>query len=81
MKFIQFLKAAGSIACVAFALNATAQTSASAPPAGSQTIGQNIDDGTRVLDVSDRRVFGQQGARSEIGFYVRQSPESLRFRV
>lgn len=46
MKTIQFLKAAGSVACVAFALNATAQTSASAPPASSETIGQHIDDGT-----------------------------------
>lgn len=46
MKTIQFLKAAGSIACVAFALNATAQTSASAPSAGSETIGQHVDDGS-----------------------------------
>jgi len=46
MKITQFLKAAGSVACVAFALNTTAQTSASAPPASSETIGQHIDDGT-----------------------------------
>ncbi|HYS68492.1 MAG TPA: BON domain-containing protein [Paraburkholderia sp.] len=46
MKTIQFLKTAGSIACVAFALNATAQTSASNSPASSESIGQHIDDGT-----------------------------------
>lgn len=46
MKTIQFLKTAGSIACIAFALNATAQTSASAPSASSETIGQHVDDGT-----------------------------------
>lgn len=51
MRTIQFLKAAGSIACVAFALNATAQTSASAPPASSETIGQHIDDGTITTKV------------------------------
>ena len=46
MKTIQLLKTAGSIACVAFALNATAQTSGSAPSAASETIGQHVDDGT-----------------------------------
>ena len=46
MKTIQLLKTAGSIACVAFALNATAQTSASAPSASSETIGQHLDDST-----------------------------------
>jgi osmotically-inducible protein OsmY len=45
MKTIQLLKTAGSIACVAFALNATAQTSGSAPPASSETMGQHVDDG------------------------------------
>jgi hyperosmotically inducible periplasmic protein len=51
MKTIQLLKTAGSIACVAFALNATAQTSASAPPASSETLGQHIDDGTVTTKV------------------------------
>jgi osmotically-inducible protein OsmY len=46
MTTIKFLKTAGSIACIAFALNATAQTSASAPPAASESMGQHIDDGT-----------------------------------
>lgn len=45
MKTIQLLKTAGSIACVAFALTATAQTTA-APSAASETIGQHVDDGT-----------------------------------
>jgi hyperosmotically inducible protein len=51
MKTIQLLKTAGSIACVAFALNATAQTSASAPPASSETVGQHIDDSTITTKV------------------------------
>jgi hyperosmotically inducible protein len=50
MKTLHFLKAAGSIACVAFALNATAQ-SASAPPASSESIGQHVDDGTITTKV------------------------------
>jgi hyperosmotically inducible protein len=50
MKTLHFIKAAGSIACVAFALNATAQTS-SAPPAASETMGQHIDDGTITTKV------------------------------
>ncbi|QQC65828.1 BON domain-containing protein [Paraburkholderia ginsengisoli] len=45
MKTIQLLKTAGSIACVAFALNATAQTAAPAP-AASESIGQHVDDTT-----------------------------------
>jgi hyperosmotically inducible periplasmic protein len=51
MKTIQLLKTAGSIACVAFALNATAQTSGSAPSAASETIGQHVDDGTITTKV------------------------------
>ena len=46
MKTIQLLKTAGSIACVAFALNATAQTNSAAPSASSETIGQHVDDST-----------------------------------
>jgi hyperosmotically inducible protein len=51
MKTFQIFKTAGSIACVAFALNATAQTSASAPPASSETVGQHFDDGTVTTKV------------------------------
>jgi hyperosmotically inducible periplasmic protein len=51
MKPLHFLKAAGSIACVAFALNATAQTTASAPSASSESIGQHVDDGTITTKV------------------------------
>jgi hyperosmotically inducible protein len=51
MKTLNFIKAAGSIACVAFALNATAQTSSTAPPAASETMGQHIDDGTITTKV------------------------------
>ncbi|MGF6723289.1 hyperosmotically inducible protein [Paraburkholderia sp. GAS41] len=51
MKTLHFIKAAGSIACVAFALNATAQTNNSAPPPASETMGQHIDDGTITTKV------------------------------
>ncbi|CAB3761428.1 BON domain-containing protein [Paraburkholderia solisilvae] len=51
MKTFQLIKTAGSIACVAFALNATAQTSASAPPASSETVGQHVDDGAVTTKV------------------------------
>ncbi|RFU44645.1 BON domain-containing protein [Paraburkholderia sp. DHOC27] len=50
MKTLHILKAAGSIAVVAFALNANAQ-SASAPPAASESIGQHVDDGTITTKV------------------------------
>ncbi|HEX7912098.1 MAG TPA: BON domain-containing protein [Paraburkholderia sp.] len=46
MKTLSLLKTAGSIACIAFALNATAQTTAPAPSASSESVGQHIDDGT-----------------------------------
>ncbi|HEY2000280.1 BON domain-containing protein [Paraburkholderia sp.] len=51
MKTLNFLKAAGSIACVTFALNATAQTNAPAPTASSESVGQHIDDGTITTKV------------------------------
>ena len=51
MKTLQILKTTGTVACLAFALNATAQTSASAPPASSETMGQHIDDGTITTKV------------------------------
>jgi hyperosmotically inducible periplasmic protein len=51
MKTLPILKAAGAIACVTFALNATAQTSNSAPSASSETMGQHIDDGTITTKV------------------------------
>ncbi|SMG56110.1 BON domain-containing protein [Paraburkholderia susongensis] len=51
MKTIQFLKSAGSIAVVAFALNATAQTNTAAPSASSESIGEHIDDGTITTKV------------------------------
>ena len=63
MKTIQFLKTAGSIACVAFALNATAQTSASAPSASSETIGQHVDDGTITTKVK-AELLGAKNVKS-----------------
>lgn len=47
MKTIQIIKTAGSIACVAFALNATnVMAQSSAPPASSETVSEHVDDST-----------------------------------
>lgn len=62
MKTIQFLKAAGSIACVAFALNATAQTT-TAPAATSESVGQHIDDGTVTTKVK-AELLGAKNVKS-----------------
>jgi hyperosmotically inducible protein len=51
MKTLQLLKTAGSIACVAFALNATAQTTTSPPAASSESMGQHVDDATITTKV------------------------------
>ncbi|MGF6776760.1 BON domain-containing protein [Paraburkholderia sp. GAS334] len=51
MKTIQFLKAAGSITCVAFALNANAQSTASAPASVSESMGAHVDDTTITTKV------------------------------
>ncbi|GGD55293.1 MULTISPECIES: BON domain-containing protein [Caballeronia] len=46
MKTTQFLKAAGGIACVVFALNAGAQTNSAASSSGATdtSVGQKVDD-------------------------------------
>ncbi|MCC8395299.1 BON domain-containing protein [Paraburkholderia sp. MMS20-SJTR3] len=49
MKTIQLLKTAGSIAIVAFALHANAQTTTQAP--ASESVGQHIDDGAITTKV------------------------------
>jgi hyperosmotically inducible periplasmic protein len=72
MKTIQFLKNAGSIACVAFALNATAQTSASAPPASSETLGQHIDDGTVTTKVKAELLSAKNVKSTHIHVKTRQ---------
>ncbi|CAH2932115.1 MAG: hypothetical protein PPHEMADM_3499 [uncultured Paraburkholderia sp.] len=63
MKTIQLLKTAGNIACLAFALNATAQTAASAPPAASESLGQHIDDGTITTKVK-AELLGAKNVKS-----------------
>ncbi len=53
MKTTQFLKAAGSIACVVFALNVNAQTASSSTSSGSTdtSVGQKVDDSTVTAKV------------------------------
>jgi hyperosmotically inducible periplasmic protein len=53
MKTTQFLKAAGGIACVVFALNVNAQTNSTASSSGSTdtSVGQKVDDSTVTAKV------------------------------
>ncbi|CAB3772766.1 BON domain-containing protein [Paraburkholderia humisilvae] len=72
MKTIQILKTAGSIACVAFALNATAQTGTSAPPASSETLGQHFDDGTVTTKVKTELLGAKNVKSTHIHVKTRQ---------
>jgi hyperosmotically inducible periplasmic protein len=72
MKAIQLLKTAGGIACVAFALNATAQTGASAPPASSETLGQHIDDGAVTTKVKAELLSAKNVKSTHIHVKTRQ---------
>jgi hyperosmotically inducible periplasmic protein len=51
MKTTQFLKAAGGIACVVFALNVNAQTTTGASESTGATVGQKVDDGALTTKV------------------------------
>ena len=52
MKTIQLIKTAASVACAAFALNATAQTmEASAPRSASESVTEHLSDGTITTKV------------------------------
>lgn len=72
MKTTEFLRAACSIACIAFALNATAQTSGSAPPASSQTMGQHLDDGTITTKVKADLLSAKNVKSTHIHVQTRQ---------
>ena len=58
-----FLRAAGSVICVTVALHAAAQTSTSAPPASTETMGQHIDDSTITTKVKSE-LLGEMKVRS-----------------
>jgi hyperosmotically inducible protein len=77
MKTIQLLKSAGAIACVAFALNATAQTSASAPSASSESVGQHIDDGTITTKVKAELLGAKNVKSTHIHVKTRKGVVSL----
>jgi hyperosmotically inducible periplasmic protein len=72
MKTTEFLKGACSVACVVFALNATAQTSGSAPPANSETMGQHLDDGTITTKVKAQLLTAKNVKSTHIHVQTRQ---------
>jgi hyperosmotically inducible periplasmic protein len=72
MKTKTFLKVAGSMACIAFALNATAQTYGSAPPASSETMGQHLDDGTITSKVKANLLTAKNVKSAHIHVQTRQ---------
>ena len=72
MKTIQLLKTAGSIAVVAFALNATAQTTAPSPSASSESVGQHIDDGTITTKVKADLLVAQNVKSTHIHVKTRK---------
>ena len=64
MKTIQLIKIAASVACAAFALNATAQTAAaSAPPSGSESMTEHMSDGTITTKVK-AELLGAKNVKS-----------------
>jgi hyperosmotically inducible periplasmic protein len=72
MKTTDFIKAACGVACVAFALNATAQTSGSAPAASSETMGQHLDDGTITTKVKADLLTAKNVKSTHIHVQTRQ---------
>ena len=63
MKTTQFLKAAGSVACVMFALNVGAQTNSSSSSASGTSVGQKIDDSTITTKVK-AELLGAKNVKS-----------------
>ncbi|MDR5749979.1 MULTISPECIES: BON domain-containing protein [unclassified Caballeronia] len=62
MKTTQFLKAAGGIAAVVFALNATAQTTAASDSTGT-SVGQKVDDSAVTTKVK-AELLGAKNVKS-----------------
>ncbi len=71
MKTTQFLKAAGGIVCVVFALNVNAQTASSTTSSGSTdtSVGQKVDDSAVTAKVKARTA---ERNRREVHAYPRQ---------
>lgn len=64
MKTTQFLKAAGSVACVMFALNVSAQTTSTSSSSSSDTsVGQKVDDSTITTKVK-AELLGAKNVKS-----------------
>jgi osmotically-inducible protein OsmY len=64
MKCIPLLKTAAAAACVAFALNASAQTTSSTPSGSSETMGQHVDDATITTKVK-ADLLGAKNVKSQ----------------
>src|ERR1700760_985908 len=64
MKTTQFLKAAGGIACVMFALNVSAQTNSASSTSGTDTsVGQKVDDSAVITKVK-AELLGAKNVKS-----------------
>jgi hyperosmotically inducible periplasmic protein len=72
MKTPDLFKTSCSIACIAFALNACAQTAGSAPPASSETTGQHLDDGTITTKVKAELLTAKNVKSTHIHVQTRQ---------
>ncbi|EDZ97880.1 transport-associated protein [Burkholderia sp. H160] len=77
MKTIQLLKTVGSIAVVAFTLNATAQTTAPAPSTSSESVGQHIDDGAITTKVKAELLAAKNIKSTHIHVKTRKGVVSL----
>ncbi len=69
MKTVQLLKAAGGIACIAFALNATAQSTSTAPATTTEKVSQHIDDSAVTTKVK-AELLGAKNVKST-GIHVK----------
>jgi len=64
MKCIPLLKTAAAAACVAFALNAGAQTTTGTVSGSSETLGQHVDDATITTKVK-AELLGAKNVKSQ----------------
>jgi len=78
MKCIPLLKTAAAAACVAFALNANAQTtSENAPSGSSETMGQHVDDATITTKVKAELLSAKNVKSAHIHVKTRKGIVSL----
>lgn len=78
MKTTQFLKAAGGIACVVFALNVNAQTNSTSSSGASDTsVGQKVDDSAVTTKVKAELLSAKNVKSTHIHVKTRRGVVSL----